>query len=138
MNKKLSLLASFFTLTSTLIPFTMVQKAEAASCTFPTNLVVAPSGSSFTSHSASNLAFASYYLDYSFSGDFAPFGFNFEALPGFRQQNRKGFIGTSANLYTSFFVLPTIPSGRSVTVTERIFSVTGATVCQGSFTITVQ
>jgi hypothetical protein len=136
-NRKFSLIASCLTLTTSLL-FGILQKAEAATCTFPTNVTVLPGEGKFVNHQATGFAYAMYYLEFKTSGNLGLIGFNFEALPGFRKDQRRGFIGTSANLYTTFFVNPRASSGQRTTVTERIYDVSGRTVCQGSFTVTAQ
>jgi hypothetical protein len=141
MKKKFPLLIGFLALTSTFSLFGIAQKAEAASCTFPGNVAVSPGQSVLLTNQAVNFSRGYKFLTQNISGNFTPFGFAFQALPGFAPTGTNktyGFIGRSTTLYTSFSVLPTIPIGSQATVTEKIIDVTGRTLCQGTFTITVQ
>jgi hypothetical protein len=136
MNKKLNTITAGFVLGLSAICFPSI--AQAASCSFPSNQVVPAGGGKPILHQASGFAFATYFLDYNISGNLGLIGFNLEAQPGFRKDQRKGFFGPSTNLYTSFFVSPQASSGQTATVTEKVIDLTGRTICQGTFTITAQ
>lgn len=112
--------------------------AAEASCTgFPGNMTLARGSGYSTSATVANLAFATYYIGVSQSGNFGLLNFDATPLPGFTQGSTKGFVGTGTTLFIGFFVPPTVPSGRQATGSIRVYNVLGQTVCEGVFTVTV-
>ncbi|AJQ96000.1 hypothetical protein [Gynuella sunshinyii] len=119
-----------------LIMLSVLSLGSKAACSLQSNdIYLMPGQSTLQIGSVSNLAFAMYFLEQKISG--GGLIATFQALPGFFKDSRYGFTGQGATLYTSLSALPTA-SGKVANVTQRIYSVTGSTVCSSSFNVIIQ
>lgn len=111
-----------------------------ATCNLPTGTIVVQAGSGWSGwYSVSNLAYGTYYLDIETlpGGDFGLLSLNMQAFPGFVQGGTNGFIGSSANIFISFFPSSSAQAGDTTQVRARVYNVLGQTICNQTFTVQI-
>ena len=88
---------------------------------------------------ASGLAYSTYIVQVSTGNGTAAIGnLAITANPGVQWSNgTKGFIGTGADIYVSYFVYPGATSGTYKDVNARIINTAGQVVCSDWFRIYV-
>lgn len=109
-----------------------------AQCTgWPSDTTLTPGSSFSDTITVSGLAYATYYVTTSSTGNAGIINLGVSAVPGFTQGNQKGFVGTGTTLYLSFVMAATAQPQRTSTITTRVYNTLGQTICQSSFVVTV-
>lgn len=113
------------------------QSAFSAVCNFPSNVTLT-AGSGFSGYyNLSGFAFSQYYFQTSSSGGFTPLSLQVQGFPGITNGSTNGFAGTGTTMGVFFFTHPNLSPGTQSQITIKIISLSGQTVCSGSFTATI-
>ena len=105
-------------------------RAEAACTSWPTNTNVAPGGSFVDTINVSGLAYGTYFITTSATGNAPLVNLAVSATPGY---SNGSFPGPATTMYLSFVMHSAALPQRTSTITTTIANALGQVVCTSSF-----
>ncbi len=116
-----------------------VSGVAAATCPLEIGQIAHPGESKTIAVNVTGLAFGTYFVTIGQGGgNVNLLNLSATPLPGFTYLNgQKGFNGTQADIYISYFVAPAVQPIKDQTVTLRIINSAGATICTSNYQVHV-